>query len=520
LSNKVALIILDGFGISPEPTGNAILNARTPNLDTILPKFPKALLKASAEEVGLPWGEFGSSEVGHTTIGLGRVILQNLPQINNSFSSGNFAKKPIFNDILTQIDQGSAVNLIFVLSNGGVHGNMEHAISLIKLIKQQRKNARIFLHLITDGRDTAEKSAGSFLKILNHQVGKLASIASIMGRFYAMDRDKNWDRTQVAYNAILGQAKQAMNPEQVIDVSYKTDKTDEFIDPYCFGETTANLEKDIFIFTNFRTDRAIQLSRAFVDPALTEIKRKAVTNRFYSMTTYDDNLGLKVLFTNIELNDRENCPLSDPLVKILANNQKSQFHIAETEKYAHVTYFFSGGISEPYMHQYNKMIPSKKLQSYDVFPQMGAQEITSEIISASEQGYDFILANYANGDMVGHSGNLTAATQAVEIMDKYIGKMLGSLLKKQYKVIICSDHGNCDEMIDFNSGKPNKEHTLNPVPFILCDLERAGQYSSKTDFFSLNPQAVLADISPTILSIMNIEKPDEMTGLNITESLI
>lgn len=517
--SKTALIILDGFGITPEQKGNAVLNAKTPNLDMIIPMFPKALLKASAEEVGLPWGEFGSSEVGHTAIGLGRVILQNLPQITTSFENKTFEEKSIFKEILSQIDYGSVVNIIFVLSDGGVHGHMEQTISLVKIIKEKRPNAQIKLHVITDGRDTAEKSAKMYLKDIQDKVGKLAEIASIMGRFYAMDRDKNWDRIQLAYDAITGKGKPAESPEKVIEDTYEVDKTDEFIEPFSISQSLPDLAKDIFIFTNFRTDRAIQMTRAFADSSLIDIKRNGISPNFYTMTTYDDNLGLKVLFTNLELNDVKTNPLSNPLVKLISDNNKSQFHVAETEKFAHITYFFSGGIKEDFSGQQDKLIQSKKLQSYDVFPQMRAPEITEEIIFAAEKNFDFIVANFANGDMVGHSGNYQATISAVNIMDGYLGKAVGQLLKNGYIVYITADHGNCDEMIDFNSGKPNKEHTLNPVPFICCDLSRKGKYSSKEEFFAGEPLGVLADVSPTILSTIGLQKAAEMSGLDLTDQL-
>lgn len=519
--NKSALIILDGFGISPEPKGNAILNAKTPNLDLIYRSFPKALLKASAEEVGLPWGEFGSSEVGHTTIGLGRIILQNLLQINHSFEKKSFENKPVFQDIIKQIDNGSSVNLIFVLSDGGVHGHIDHATSLIELILSERPKSKILVHLITDGRDTAEKSAVMYLDNFRKKTQKYKNleIASLMGRYYAMDRDKNWERIQMAYDAILGNGERAEYPDKAIEASYSNGKTDEFIKPYVFTTSKVDLNSDIFIFTNYRADRAIELTRAFVDPGLSNIRKNGEARNFYTMTTYDDNIETRVLFTNIELSDAKNSPLTNPLSKILSDNNFSQFHVAETEKYAHITYFFAGGVKQDFKGQTNKLIESKKIPSYDIFPQMRAAEISSELVRASEQGFDFIVANFANGDMVGHSGNFEAATRAVEIMDRYLGQAVGQLIKKGYVVFICADHGNCDEMIDFNSGKPNKEHTLNPVPLILCDINKKGTYINKEEFFNSNPIGLLADIAPSILDYYGLQKNQEMSGINIINSL-
>ena len=519
MANKVALLILDGFAITPETTGNAILNAKTPNLDEILPRFPKCLLKASAEEVGLPWGEFGSSEVGHTSIGLGRIVLQDLPQITRMLADGSIQNKPEYKKILVSIDQGAKVNLLFLMSDGAVHGHIQHLISLVKLIKTDRPSAKIILHMITDGRDTAEKSALMYFDLIQNEIGKLVLYGSMMGRYFAMDRDKNWDRIQLAYNAIIGQGVKASNPKEAIDKCYESGKNDEFLEPVSFGDGF-DLSKDIMVFTNYRSDRAIQITRAFIDPSIVELKRSAITRSFFSMTTYDDNLGLNVLFSNIDLNNPETNPLSNPISQLISEAQLKQFHIAETEKFAHITHFFSGGIRQKFNGEDDKLIPSKKIATYDKFPQMRAIEIASEIALAASTGYQFIAANFANGDMVGHSGNFEATIQAVSILDKALAQALGHLLNKGYEVFITADHGNCDEMIDFSSGKPNKEHTLNPVPFIHCSLVRAGKYCSKSQFFNAEPVGILADISPTILASLGIQKSTEMTGMDLTNSMI
>jgi len=517
--SKAALIILDGFGITPELKGNAVLNAKTPNFDAILQSFPKTLLKASAEEVGLPWGEFGSSEVGHTTIGMGRIVLQNLLQINKSFEEKTFEKKAQFKEILGLIDQGSSVNLILVLSDGGIHGHMNHAIAIIELIRRERPKARIKLHLITDGRDTAEKFSLVYFERFIKKVGKNVEIASLIGRFYAMDRDKNWERTQEAYDAILGKGNRGQSVGQIIKSSYANKKTDEFIEPFVLSSSPTDFSKDVFIFTNFRADRAIQLTRAFVDPTIPNFNYQGICSNFFTMTTYDDNLNAKVLFSNIELNDPQTSPLTNPLVKVVSDNRKTQLHVAETEKYAHITYFFAGGIKENFPGQENRMVQSKRIPSYDVFPQMRTPEIAQTIINAALSNFDFIFANFANCDMVGHSGNYEASVNAVSIMDNYLGQVVGSLIKRGYVVFVTADHGNCDEMIDINSDKPNKEHTLNPVPFICCNSKLKGNYSSKEMFFNSTPIGLLADIAPTLLSACRLAKPPEMTGSNIIQSM-
>ncbi len=519
MSKKVALLILDGFGITPELTGNAILNTPTPNLDAILPVFPKCLLKASAEEVGLPWGEFGSSEVGHTAIGLGRIVLQDLPQITLKLTNGEFRKKPEYKKIIDSAESGSNIHVLFVMSDGAVHGHINHLISLVKLIKSDKPKTKIILHAITDGRDTAEKSSKLFLDHISKQIGKLTSFGSMMGRYYAMDRDKNWDRIQLAYDAITGIGKKANNPNQVIEDSYAAGKTDEFIEPVSFSEDVFDFTKDVFIFTNYRSDRAVQMTRAFVDPNLPDIKRRSITRNFYSMTTYDDNLGLNVLFSNLDLNNPETNPLRNPLSQIISQNNLKQFHVAETEKFAHITYFFAGGDKKVFNGEIDKIIQTKKVKSFDQYPQMRAVEISNEIVAAANSGINFIAANFANGDMVGHTGNFEATKNAVSILDQVLGKLVGELLRKDYRVIITADHGNCDEMIDFATGKPNKEHTLNPVPFIYCDLKYKGRYISKDELFNSEPVGILADIAPTISQSLGIEKSAEMSGINLLGAL-
>jgi 2,3-bisphosphoglycerate-independent phosphoglycerate mutase len=505
VSSKVALLILDGFGITPEIKGNAILSAKTPNFDMIIDRFPKCLLKASAEEVGLPWGEFGSSEVGHTTIGLGRIILQDLPQITKMFSDGSFRNKPEYKKIIKQIDMGGKVNLLFLISDGAVHGHIRHLIFLVKLLKQDRPRAEIVLHAITDGRDTGEKSCRLYFDLVKNEIGRLVRYGSIMGRYFAMDRDKNWDRIEAAYKAITGQAQTKDNPGEVIDESYNAGKTDEFVEPCSFKTTGIDIKKDIFIFTNYRSDRALQITRSFIDPNFSEFNTLGAFNNFYAMTTYDDNLKMNVLLSNLDLNNPSKNSLANPLSQLISENSLKQFHIAETEKFAHITYFFSGGVKQKYAGESDLLIQSNKVKSHDMKPEMKAADIALGLMKAANQGFDFIAANFANGDMVGHSGNLSATIKAIEIMDRAVGKVTGILIQKGYEVFICADHGNCDEMIDFQSGKPNKEHTLNPVPFIHCNIKRAGKYSSKESFFNSDPVGILADVTPTMLDSLSME---------------
>jgi len=520
VGKKVALIILDGFAISKEDRGNAIVAAKTPYLEEIFKKYPKALLKASSEEVGLPWGEFGNSEVGHTTIGLGRVVLQDLPQIDKAINNKSIEKKSVLIEAQKKANENnSQINIIGIASDGAVHGHINHMIALAKIFKASNPKNKIILHLITDGRDVPEKSADKYIEQIDNNLKNTALIGSLMGRYFAMDRDKNWDRIKSAYQAILGGAKVEISPKEVVARSYSNNKTDEFIEPVSFGDFKADLEKDIFIFCNYRADRAIQLTRAFVDPTIKEINNGKTTNNFITMKTYDDNLNSQVLFSNLELNDPTVNPLTNPLSKLVSEAGKTQFHIAETEKFAHVTYFFSGGIKDELPGQKNLLIQSEKVKSYDLFPQMKAPEITQELKKIATENIDFIVANYANPDMVGHSGNFDAAVKAVEVLDKCLSESIPSLLNNNYNIILTADHGNCDEMIDLKSGKPNKEHSLNPVPFLFISNENQGNFIDLYSVKSLEPVGILADIAPTIVDELGLELPSEMTGINLKNSL-
>jgi len=517
---KVALIVLDGFAISKEDKGNAIVAAKTPYLEEIFKEYPKALLKASAEEVGLPWGEFGNSEVGHTTIGLGRIVLQDLPQIDKVISNGSLEKKEVLIEAQKIANENSSqIHLLGIASDGAVHGHIKHIIALAKIFRTSNPKNKIILHLITDGRDVQEKSADRYLKQIDSELGDTASIGSLMGRYFAMDRDKNWDRIKSAYRAVLGESKSEGSPKEVITRSYSNNKTDEFVEPVSLGDFKANLEKDIFIFCNYRADRAIQLTRAFVDPTIQEVNNGKTANHFIMMTTYDDNLNSQVLFSNLELNDPTTNPLSHPLVQLISDSGKTQFHLAETEKFAHVTYFFAGGIKDELPGQKNLLIQSEKVKSYDLFPQMKAIEITQEIKKAVSKNIDFMVVNYANGDMVGHSGNFDAAVKAVEILDKCLSESIPSLLNNGYNIILTADHGNCDEMIDLKSGKPDKEHSLNPVPFLIISSETKGNFIDLANIKSLEPVGILADIAPTIAGELGLKLPTEMTGMNLKDSL-
>jgi len=521
VANKAALIILDGIGISPENEGNAVHLARTPYLDELIKSYPKCLLNASGQEVGLPWGEFGNSEVGHTNIGLGRVVLQDLPQINKALDAKTILQKENFKEAIEKLKGGSnKLHLIGMASDGAVHGHIGHLTKLIAIIKEQVPAVEVRVHLIADGRDVAEKSIEKFYELTSKMEAKGAKMSSVSGRYFAMDRDKNYERIQLAVDAILGKGKEnAGSLKEAINKAYRRKETDEYISPTTIGAFNVDIQNDVFIFTNYRADRAIELTRAFVEDNTNEITKDGPIRNFYMMTTYDDNLSAKSIFSNLDLNDSKENPLTNSSTEIISKSGLSQLHVAETEKFAHVTYFFAGGIKEELENQTNKIIPSEKVKSYDLFPQMKAKEITDEIISAAGK-FDFIVANLANGDMVGHSGKLDASIKAVEIIDAQLARSIPELLKNNYKVFVTADHGNCDEMIDSLTKKVNKEHSFNPVPFIYATKESRGGYISMEELRTTASIGVLADIVPTVLLEMDLELTPEMMGINLKDSLV
>lgn len=520
MAKKAALIILDGFGITPERNGNAVYLAKTPFIDSLIRSHPKCLLNTSGMEAGLPWGEFGNSEVGHTNIGLGRVVLQDLPQINKALEDLSINKKEMFREILEKIEEGSrTLHLITMASDGAVHGHIDHAIKIQAIVKAKIPQVKTHVHLISDGRDVGEKSINIYFEKFTHLEQAGAKISSISGRYYAMDRDKNLDRTQEAVDAILGKSNlMESNIKDAVSKAYERKETDEYIRPTKIGGFSVDLKNDVFIFTNYRADRAIQLTRALTEDS-SEIKKDACIENFYMMTTYDDNLSAKSIFSNLDLNDEYKNSLTNPSPKIIADAGLKQFHVSETEKFAHVTYFFSGGIKDEFSGQTNKIIPSEKVKSYDLFPQMKAREIADEVIGSASSN-DFIVANFANGDMVGHSGILNAAVNAVEVIDKELARTVPALLEKGFAVFIASDHGNCDEMIDAGSGRPSKEHSFNPVPFIFVTNDNRGNYIDAEELNSISPVGLLADVMPTILLEMGLETSPEMMGINLTKSMI
>ena len=506
-----ALIIMDGFGERAETYGNAIKLAGTPNLDKLEAEYPHTVIGASGMDVGLPDGQMGNSEVGHLNIGAGRIVYQELTRITKSIQDGDFFKVPEFVDACQKAKKnGGKLHLMGLLSDGGVHSHITHLFALIDLAKQQGLD-NVYVHCIMDGRDTPPSSGIEYVQQLQDYMDKVqfGKIATISGRFWAMDRDKRWDRIQKAYEAIsCGVGDKADCPICAMKNSYKNEKTDEFVVPCVIqedGKPVATVEAgDSMIFFNFRPDRTREITRAFIDTNFSDFERlggyKPVT--FVGMTRYDDT------FTNIETAFKP-VTLTNTMGEYLAANGKTQLRIAETEKYAHVTFFFNGGVEAPNPGEDRELIPSPKVTTYDLKPEMSAYEVTDKAVELIGSGkYDVMILNFANCDMVGHTGVLEAAEKAVKTVDACVDRVVKAVLATGGQVLITADHGHADMMIDPTTGEPFTAHTTNKVPFILVDPSRKDA--------KLREGGRLADLAPTMLELMGLPKPAEMTG----ESLI
>lgn len=495
---KVLLLILDGFGINDKERGNAIKLASTPNLDKLMSEYPVSELIASGEEVGLPKGQMGNSEVGHMTIGSGRTILQPLTLINEKIKSKDFFKNETLLNVVEHVNgNNSTLHLIGLLSNGGVHSSANHFYAALALAKLKRVKKVVF-HFITDGRDTNPLSGKNFIKEFMEKANKLdlGEIGTITGRYYAMDRDNKWDRTKKAYDAICyGIGNTFSNYSVCMDEHYKRDITDEFINPSIITKGSTINENDGVIFINFRPERMTQLIDALVTPNFKMFKTKTFNNvKFASIFNIHKKIDYAYSLEEIK----------NTFGEYIDELEFTQARIAETEKYPHVTHFFDGGkdFSSTRCNKY--FIESPKVATYDKMPQMSLGNVTTTTIKAIEEDYDFILVNFANPDMVGHTGNLKATIDAIEICDFCLGKIYESAKDHFYEIVVTADHGNAESMID-KDGAPITSHTTNKVPFILCN----SKYKLKSD-------GTLKDIIPTIIDLYEIKKPDEMTG----ESLI
>lgn len=502
----VMLMILDGFGISKIDNGNAVKAAYKPNLDKYFKKYPHTELGASGLSVGLPEGQMGNSEVGHLNIGAGRIVYQALTRITKSINEGQFFKNEVLNSAVDNaVKNNSDLHLLGLVSPGGVHSHTDHLKGLLQLAKQKGAS-RVYIHAFTDGRDVPPSSAYMYIDDMEKYIQKIGigKIATVSGRYYAMDRDKRWERVELAYNALVyGRGNKAASASEAVTNSYDNGKTDEFIVPTVIEEdnkpVTTIKNGDSVIFFNFRPDRARQLTRALNDNIFKGFKREKLDLKFVTMTEYDATLENVYVAFNNEV-------YKNTLGEYVSKMGKSQLRIAETEKYAHVTFFFNGGVEAPNRNEDRELIPSPKVATYDLKPEMSAREVTSTVLDRLDQDkYDMIILNFANPDMVGHTGIFQAAKKAIEVVDECLGMIVSKILEKNGTVFITADHGNSEQMVDYSTGNPMTAHTTNSVPFL---------YVSKNST-ELRKDGILADISPTILQVMGLEKPKEMTGKSL-----
>lgn len=531
---KLILVILDGFGVASFSRGNAIALAGLSAINRIVANFPSLTLQASGPLVGLPWGEMGNSEVGHLNIGAGRVVGQDLPRITRAIETGEFFKNPVFLQAVEHVKKyGSKLHLMGLLSSGGIHSLDEHCYALLGLTQEQGLK-QVFIHMFTDGRDTAEKVALEDMLKFNRRLKRIgidARVATISGRFYAMDRGGHWDQTESAYQAIVnGIGEEALSPEACLASNYDKNITDEMIKPTVIMKSDpatgssrpqAQVEdNDAVIFFNFRPDRALQLTRAFVDPQAMEIssRHQAIQNLYFAtMTQYFAALPVHVAFPLVDLKNN--------LGQVIADNGLKQFHIAESEKYAHITSFFNGGESEPLPGEERIIVTSpNNTKNYSDHPEMSADKLMDILIDKLTRGnINFYVANLANPDMVGHTGNLTSAVKAVKCIDRLLGKLAEAALLLDAALVVTSDHGNVEQMLNIHSGEIDKDHTTNPVPLFLAANEFKFPWAKEKNYLALSanlPDGVISDIAPTVLDLMGLPKPAEMTGINLMPFLL
>ncbi len=495
------LIILDGWGLGPDPKVDAIAQANTPFFDHLMDTYPNSTLVTHGAQVGLPEGQMGNSEVGHLNLGAGRIVYQELARINKSLKEGELARNPVLNDAIAEaIEKDRPFHLIGLISDGGVHSHLDHLIGMSRIISDAGVK-QIFVHGFTDGRDVDPKSGIHFVQQLGEQLPPNAKLVSVVGRYYAMDRDKRWERTRKAYDLLVhGTGTEVSDFESPIRKSYEEGTTDEFLLPMCAVENGAPVGRikagDVVCFFNFRTDRPRQLTEVLTQKDHPENGMHTLPLYYLTMTRYDETFrDMHVLF------EKEN--LKKTMGEIVSAHGLSQVRIAETEKYPHVTFFFSGGREEVFEGEDRILIPSPKVATYDLQPEMSAYEVTDAIVERLlDHTPDFICLNYANTDMVGHTGVFEAAMKAAETVDVCLAKLIPVALERQFSIIIIADHGNSDYMVN-PDGTPNTAHSMNPVPCILVQNDRRG--------FEIR-NGKLGDIAPTLLTLMGLEIPEEMTG--------
>ena len=502
----VMLMILDGFGINEKEEGNAIKMANIPNIERILKQYPNTILHTSGLDVGLPEGQMGNSEVGHTNIGAGRIVYQELTRITKSIEDGDFFSIPEFVTAIENCKKNhTKLHIMGLLSDGGVHSHQRHLFALLELAK--RKDFEdVYVHCFLDGRDTPPVSAEGYLAELENKMKEkgVGKIATIMGRFYAMDRDKRWQRIEKAYDAMVkGEGEKFNSVSAAIENSYQKEIFDEFVVPTVICNNDKPIakieENDSVIFFNFRPDRAREITRAIVDEEFDGFEREYFKTNFVTFTNYDETIkNVSVAFKKDEI--------KNTFGEIISKNGMTQLRIAETEKYAHVTFFFNGGEEKQYEGEDRILIPSPKVETYDMKPEMSAFEVCDNVVNAiHSKKYDSIILNFANPDMVGHTGNIEAVVKALEALDGCVERIVEAILEEKGVLLITADHGNCEQMIDYKTGEPHTAHTTNPVPLVLVGKDAKLK------------EGRLADLAPTMLDILGIEKPEEMTGESLIE---
>lgn len=502
MSNAL-LVILDGYGIAENPDVSAVDQAHTPYFDSLLKTCPHARLLASGEAVGLPEGQFGNSEVGHLNIGAGRIVWQELSRINNSIKSGDFYKNPVLTNAFKAAQEKGRIHFMGLFSDGGVHSHNNHLYALMEMARQFGVQDA-YVHAFTDGRDTSPNGGAVYLKEFQEKAKEIGvgEIASVVGRYYAMDRDNRWERVEKAYNLLVhGEGKHAENAEAVFEESYLAGKTDEFLEPHLVrtGKPARIQEGDVVIFYNIRGDRAREITKALFSYEDVPFEKSELNLNYTTFTAYD---ALFNSFLNVAFPPQK---MDNTLGEYVSKHGIRQLRVAETEKYPHVTYFFNGGIEPPYPGEKRIVIPSPKVATYDLKPEMSAKEVGDTVVQNLEtEDFNFIVVNFANPDMVGHTGNMQATIKAVEAVDEQLRRVVEAAKHHDFEVLIIADHGNADCMTNV-SGKPHTAHTAVPVPVILVTKESNVTLKN----------GVLADVSPTILQILGFDKPEEMTGTSL-----
>ena len=486
MSKKAILVITDGIGFCAKTEHNAFYNAKKPTYDRLFNEVPHSLIDTFGLSVGLPEGQMGNSEVGHMSIGSGRVLYQDLVKISLALQEGTLESNEVLQELFSKSER---LHLIGLMSDGGVHSHIEHFMGIVDIAAKNGK--KVFLHLITDGRDVSPTSAQKYIEKVKEHLSENVTIATIAGRFYAMDRDNRWERVERAYDAIVNaEPKTEMSVEAYINDSYAKEETDEFVEPTAFSGYDGMQDGDAVLTINFRSDRMREMVTALADENFTEFERKSIKVHLATITEYDKGFSYPVLFKKE--------PPKNTLAEVVSNANLRQLHTAETEKYAHVTFFLNGGIDEPYANETRVLIPSPDVKTYDMKPEMSAHEVGQAVLSAMDEGYDFIVVNFANGDMVGHTGDFEAAKKAVEAVDAELGRIWEKAKEKDYAFVLTSDHGNCEEMRD-DEGNVLTNHTVGKV---WCFVDADGV--ERVDNGGLN------NIAPTVLKLMELDIPEEM----------